>query len=72
MTRKHFQQLADSLKYRLGVINHSNVGWDVYQQRAGWFQAVSAVVSVCEVNNPRFNRPKFYEACGIDVDNYPG
>ena len=62
MTRKHFEALARELKARQPSTK---------DQRIGWFQAVSAVMSAAEQFNPRFDRKKFYAACGIDVSQYP-
>lgn len=68
MTRKHFEQLAKALKSSCTPVTD----YPSILERKGWFKAVSAVVSVAEANNPRFNRKKFYEACGINTDNYKG
>ena len=67
--------MAAALKGRFPAGQGSSVSsreeYDIICERAGWFKAVSAVVSVAEANNPRFNRRKFYEACGVNVDQYP-
>lgn len=73
MTRKHFEQLAAALKHELGYINLNNYSpSDMIMARQGWWRGVTAVVSVAAASNPRFNRKRFYEACGINVDNYKG
>ena len=73
MTRKTqmLDDLAKALKIAQPELDTGDFIGSI-QKRYGWFKAVSAVVSVAEANHPRFNRKKFYEACGINTDNYKG
>jgi hypothetical protein len=69
MTKKNFEALAEALRERCPnyVVGDDDASLSTRHQRVGWFQAVSAVTSVCEANNPRFDRERFYRACGIEV-----
>lgn len=65
MTRKHFEILARSLKFA-----HPSSTWTFAHEAEqyniavrAWGEAVAAVADACAASNPRFDRPKFYEAC---------
>lgn len=63
MTRKDFQALASALKaQRDSYAPH----WDANLFRAH-FDACKAVADVCGASNPRFDRDRFFTACGIDL-----
>ena len=53
MTRKHFESLAASIA-RLNLFDH-----DAAYEMAG------DVADVCAKDNPRFDRLRFFEACGF-------
>ena len=53
MTRKHFESLAASVA-KLNLFNHD----------AAYGMACD-VADVCAKDNPRFDRGRFFEACGL-------
>lgn len=59
MTRKHFQALADALKFAHPGLTDR----DTPEARATWAEACREVAGVCRSENPRFDRHKFLNAC---------
>jgi len=59
MSRKHFKELADTLE----AIKPSN---NDTERLTMWRDAVRAIASVCASCNPRFDRSRFYDACGME------
>lgn len=51
MSRKHFVQLAAAVASIVDPVNRR--------------QIAEMLAAVCAASNPRFNRQKFYEACGV-------
>lgn len=67
MTRKHFEALARSLKFaHPSVTRPADAPDSTYRKiaEAAWRESVAAVADACKISNPRFDREKFYEACG--------
>ncbi len=63
MTRNDFELLA-------GALQSAHVACtDLATGQVGFHLAVNAVAKVCEANNARFNRAKFFAACSIDGVN---
>lgn len=58
MTRKHFRELADNLRF---------VKPDDPAALAQWEQDVRAVADACAVANGGFDRSRFYAACMVDA-----
>ena len=63
MTKKHFQTLADSLKNR--VLSQPSIDTQETAQ-AQWEHCVECVAQACKELNPRFNRDRFFKACGYE------
>ena len=62
MTRKNFIALADALR-----ANVPNQDSNCYDTEALLFSdIVESVMNVCERANPRFDRARFSQACGLD------
>lgn len=61
MSKMHFQRLASLLRSLKPVITSDNA--DLYQQ---WEQTVYAIAGVCGSFNPRFDRTRFVDACGVE------
>ena len=53
MTRKHFEQMAASVEKLART--HYDAAYDM----------ATDLANVYEKDNPRFNRDKFFEACGM-------
>ena len=51
MTRKHFRQMAEQIAKML--------------DRKSALDAAEAFAQIAAQTNPRFNRQKFYDACGL-------
>lgn len=68
MTRKHFQAIAEQLA-DLRPTNPQD--WvSIGSALAMWSDCVYRMANVGEAANPRFDRDKFYAACGmIDADD---
>jgi hypothetical protein len=70
VTRKHFQALADTLRHARPLWPHEDFGRfsDAEAQTAvdQWTRDVRAVADVCAGQNGRFDRRRFYAACGLD------
>jgi hypothetical protein len=65
MTRKHFRQIADALRY-MRKIEIDDVETSATGVRVVKFSSVvDALAGILAESNPRFNRDKFLEACGI-------
>lgn len=61
MSKKHFQALADALRASKVL---PIAGWEnVHTQ---WKIDVIAVADVCAAQNSRFDRSRFYSACGME------
>ena len=60
MTRKHFLELADNLRFVQPIDNPERL--------AQWAEDVRAVADACGTFNGQFDRSKFYRACGLDSD----
>jgi hypothetical protein len=64
MTRQHFKALADRLKDERPIYTQYG-DHDIYLALdAQWARMVKAIADVCYASNGRFDRGKFYEACG--------
>lgn len=62
MTRKHFELIARTLRNLRPV-----PGFDGYTAvLRQWEKAVFTFTDMCAASNPRFNRSRFLEACGVD------
>lgn len=59
MTKKDFQALARALRQAEPVGQVSTPVW--FQ----WYKDCTTIATVCSTANPRFNMPKFLEACGL-------
>lgn len=59
MTRKHFRELAATLK--------ANMPSPVFEvtKTVQWRADVSAIANACSLFNPQFDRAKFLDACGM-------
>jgi hypothetical protein len=57
MTRKDYQALAKALREELDEAT------DGFQ----WANCVHAVAAVLRADNPRFDKPKFMDACGWET-----
>src|SRR4051794_25449520 len=60
MSRKHYISLAQ------GLNDAHNDSDPSYTDQ--WNADVKAVADVLAADNPRFNRERFYRACGVDED----
>lgn len=58
MSKKHFKALADVLS------EHRPQSSPVLY--AQWLQLVKAIAGVCADCNGRFDRQRFYRACGVE------
>ncbi|MCU1271133.1 MAG: hypothetical protein JWN74_2427 [Acidobacteriaceae bacterium] len=68
MTRKHFRQIADALRY-MRKIEIDDVEMSATGVRVVKFSSVvDALAGILAESNPRFNRDKFLEACGIGAE----
>lgn len=63
MTKKHFMMLAEML--------HNTKPIKDGVAMTQWTEDVGAVAAVCYNMNPRFDRHKFYEACGVKEEQVP-
>lgn len=54
MSKKHYEAIARAL---------NNVMWDDRSDPATMANVIVAVSTVCENDNPRFDRQRFYVAC---------
>lgn len=54
MTKKHYEAIANAL---------SHVMWDEKSDPATMSNVIWAIAKVCEIDNPRFDRSKFFTAC---------
>lgn len=59
MTRKHFQALADALRYARPSDPDAQAPVDQ------WARDVRAIADVCAGSNGMFDRERFYRACGL-------
>jgi hypothetical protein len=56
MTRKHYQLLADMIRRE----------YEVYENDAATLASVAdTLATICKADNPRFDRDRFLEACGM-------
>ena len=60
MSRKDYESLAKSL---LGEKPDKDERPDEYR---GWYRAVKAVADTLACDNGRFDRGRFYAACGVE------
>jgi hypothetical protein len=58
MTKKHFKALAEALK-NLRPEDKDSAAFHM------WKHSCAAVADTCRTANPRFDRARFYEACGL-------
>jgi hypothetical protein len=58
MTRKHFESLAASIA-RLNLFDHDAA-----------YEMACEVADACAKDNPRFDRGRFFEACGFPEGNF--
>jgi len=69
MTRKHYQAFADLINSARREINSEGIPDDFNigkHYTIGWI--ASSMAFLFEDYNPRFDRKKFMEACGISED----
>ena len=59
MTRKDYQLIAGALKDALGAVDHPH--------RTGAVLAAQELAYRLRDDNPRFDRKRFLEACGLDL-----
>jgi hypothetical protein len=62
MTKKHFQLLAKAMRF-------SKQSCDSLESDAMWRLIADNIATVCKQVNPRFDKSKFLEACGLDEHN---
>jgi hypothetical protein len=62
MTKKDFEAIAAALKREKPGAN-----WDA-NKHVQWNLDVRAFANVCAASNPRFDRTRFYRACGMEVE----
>ena len=65
MTQKHFRALAEALNHAKPI--YHDLPLYLAGAQAQWRGDVERVANVCELVNARFDRLKFYEACGYEV-----
>src|SRR6266404_4600938 len=64
MTRKHFQQIANAMQsLRKFEVNDAELSEDVRVVR--YSSVVDALAKVLAESNPKFDRDRFLDACGI-------
>ena len=64
MTKKHFTELANILR-GLAPVKSDIEPANCYEARVRqWAISVEKIASFCNSFNPRFDRVKFYKACG--------
>ncbi len=64
MTRKHFQQIANAMQsLRKFEVNDAELSEDVRVVR--YSSVVDGLAKVLAESNPRFDRNRFLDACGI-------
>ena len=61
MTKKHFKAIAEAMS----DIRPENVPV-MRNDRAQWAVTVYRMAELCQSDNPRFDRVRFYAACGYD------
>ena len=68
MTRNDFELLANALKSERAalVLKYGPEQNGYYAYSEGFRAAVNVVAAVCAANNSRFQRGRFFAACGID------
>lgn len=65
MTRKHFQQIADAMQsLRKFEVNDAELS-ETVAHAVRYSSVVDALAKVCAESNPKFDRNRFLEACGI-------
>ena len=57
MTKKHFELLANALKF-VQPGNNTKSNW------LQWEKDIQAIAQACQQNNPRFDTERFLKACG--------
>ena len=62
MTKKHFNAIAEALLFVRPTTTKRSKQW---QQ---WQRDVKAMADVCAASNGRFDRQRFYFACGLDSE----
>jgi hypothetical protein len=67
MTKKHFKDLAHMLR-KSRIRGHGLSTASERYIHEQWCADVEAVAYVCKFYNPKFNRERFYEACGRELE----
>ena len=71
MSRKHFKELADGLRHARPLWPAADIGRfsDPEAQAAvdQWKSDVRTVADACMYFNGRFDRDRFYRACGLEA-----
>lgn len=60
MTRKHFKEMAERLKWHKPDANASN------EEKALWVKLVDEMAGMGKMFNGNFDRDRFMTACGAD------
>ena len=75
MTRKHFKLFAVMFKYQLIQIDTAEVWKNNEQamiaihQKNMLIDIIKQTSAIFQMNNPRFDRHKFWIACGLSVND---
>lgn len=64
MSRKDYQNMAETIRQSLDArLEGKSSGWIIEQ-------IVDGMVQMFAANNPRFDRQRFYSACGLDENGW--
>ena len=59
MTKKHYDAIAHAIQWQRENGKPHNARWQIAELLANYF----------EQDNPKFNRARFLQACGIETNN---
>src|SRR5439155_9320453 len=65
MTKKHFEQIAKAMRNLRTFEAHDQEMSETVARAVRYTSVVDALASVCAESNPRFDRDRFLQACGI-------
>ena len=68
MTRKHFNLFAEMFKNQLNEIDTENQMVSIFQRNM-LIDIIRQTMVIFQMNNPRFDRYKFWNACGLSVND---